>query len=165
MSSRPKLQIAPTTTDKVITTITWLLLIILWGFTIYAYVVLPDTVPTHFNANGEVDNTGSKGSIWVLPLITTFTVILLQIITKYPHHFNYPFQITEENAEFQYRNAIKLIRVISLTMVITFLAITLMIYAVTQGWVSNAGFAFIAVLTMLPLIPVIYFIMRMKRGK
>ena len=37
------------------------------------YPELPERIPIHFNAAGEVDGWGKKGMIWTLPLIGLFT--------------------------------------------------------------------------------------------
>lgn len=165
MNSRPRLKIEPTSTDKTLETITWVLLVLFWAFTIYTYTAMPDTVPTHFNAAGEVDKTGSKSSVWILPVIATLTVLLLKLLSRYPHYFNYPITITEQNAAFQYTNALRLFRVLNLTIVIAFFSIAAMTFAVSQGWVNRAGLAFVLLLLLLPLVPVVYFVMRMVKGR
>lgn len=39
------------------------------------YLALPDTVPAHLNAAGQVDRWGSKPEALALPLIFTFVVL------------------------------------------------------------------------------------------
>ncbi|GAA6748359.1 DUF1648 domain-containing protein [Thermus brockianus] len=43
-----------------------------WGLTLYAYALLPERIPAHFNAQGEVDRYGSRLEIFLLPVILTF---------------------------------------------------------------------------------------------
>ena len=69
------------------------------------YPDLPDTIPRHFGASGAPDAWGSKKSILVLPLVSIIMYIGLTILNRYPHIFNYPFEITEQNAVRQYEIA------------------------------------------------------------
>jgi hypothetical protein len=48
------------------------------------------------------------------------TYIILTVGLRFPHIFNYPFEITEENAERKYRNATQMVRVIKTFLVIIF---------------------------------------------
>ncbi len=49
----------------------------------YVYGDLPETVPTHWNIKGEIDNWGSKSILWIIPFATTlFAYILLSIAPK-----------------------------------------------------------------------------------
>ena len=95
----------------------FLLLIIL---PIYWYSQLPDIIPIHFNAAGEVDDSGGKLTIWALMAIGAVLFIGMYFLNKYPHIFNYPVEITEENAKRQYRTATKLMRSLNLVVVATF---------------------------------------------
>lgn len=47
------------------------LLIVTWAFTAAMLMILPDTVPAHYNAAGEVDRFGSKYEQLILPLFIT----------------------------------------------------------------------------------------------
>ncbi len=93
---------------------TFLLLLI--GFPIYYFSKLPEIIPTHFNALGEPDGFSKKDTIWVLPVIGFFMYFGMLITNKFPHVFNYPTVITEENAERQYRLVTKLIRTMNMLM-------------------------------------------------
>ena len=36
-------------------------------YVIFAFQQLPETIPIHFNAQGEADNWGSKNTIFIMP--------------------------------------------------------------------------------------------------
>ncbi len=59
--------------------------LLLLGLTIYLvlsnYSTLPDTIPTHFNAQGVADDWGSKKTIFIFPAIAFPIYILLSVIT------------------------------------------------------------------------------------
>ncbi|PTD94077.1 hypothetical protein C9439_04425, partial [archaeon SCG-AAA382B04] len=54
------------------------------------YMGLPETVPIHFNAQGEPDAWGSKTSLLILPGVQVFVTALAFIIYKYPNYANIP---------------------------------------------------------------------------
>ncbi|MEP7165982.1 MAG: DUF1648 domain-containing protein [Ferruginibacter sp.] len=95
---RPILKIKPSGTDILLDRLSSLGLIFLWIFTVVQYSKLPDTIPIHFNASGNIDNYGNKLSIFLLPAIISIVFVGLTILNKYPHIFNYIHKITAENA-------------------------------------------------------------------
>ncbi len=61
------------------------LLIIMFGASIYAWNILPDgaQVPVHWNAAGEVDRYGGKfEALMVMPLVSIFLVLLMTYLPK-----------------------------------------------------------------------------------
>jgi len=72
-----------------------LLIVEFWG-------VLPDRIPIHFGFRGLADAWGDKMTIWMLPTVATVIFVVLTAVSRYPHTFNYPVRITEQNARRQY---------------------------------------------------------------
>lgn len=64
--------------------------------------ILPDRIPTHFGFTGQPDAWGNKGNLFFLPIGTVAMYLFLTIVSRFPHTFNYPVKITEENAITQY---------------------------------------------------------------
>jgi hypothetical protein len=75
------------------------------GTVILSWSSLPVSVPSYFGAGGEPDAWGSKWTFIILPLIGVALYVGLTVLTRYPHRYNYPWPITKENAERQYRLA------------------------------------------------------------
>ncbi|PLR69009.1 hypothetical protein CYJ36_00665 [Bacillus sp. UMB0893] len=48
-----------------------------------------------------------------MPVLSTCLLVMLFFLSKVPHLYNYPMEITEKNAEEMYRSARKLLAVIS----------------------------------------------------
>lgn len=67
------------------------------------YPSLPETVPTHFGPTGEADAWGSRASILLLVFINCALVGGMTWLSYRPRWFNYPGEITEENAQRMYR--------------------------------------------------------------
>jgi len=57
-----------------------LMISIPFGYAIYLFPLLPDTIPTHFNIEGKADGWGSKGTIFLLPSIMGFTSLLSYLL-------------------------------------------------------------------------------------
>ncbi len=122
--SRPILKIKLKKSDYLLEAISALALITLVALPFIYFTQLPDEIPTHFNASGEADGFGTKALIWVFPLIGLILYLSLSFMNRIPHKFNYPVEITEENAYYQYKNAVKLIRTVKLFCVLVILFIT-----------------------------------------
>ncbi|MBY0436435.1 MAG: DUF1648 domain-containing protein [Cyclobacteriaceae bacterium] len=128
--SRPRINIRMTPVD-------WALEIICIagiGLTVFwiasSYPKLPDTIPIHFGSSGVANGFGSKSMLWILPIVMGVTYIIQTIAVRFPHLFNYPIAITEENAARQYKNQVLMIRVLKPILVLIFLYIS---YATIQN--------------------------------
>lgn len=88
------------------------------------YPELPAQIPGHFNASGEVDGYSSRGTIFILPVLSLVMAVGFIILSRFPHRFNFPYQITEENAPFEYRKARIMLRVVSVFSTLLFLVLT-----------------------------------------
>lgn len=67
--------------------------------------VLPARVPTHFGLAGLPDAWGGKESLFILPAVGLFIYLLLTILSRFPHVYNYMCKLHEKNVEQQYRLA------------------------------------------------------------
>jgi len=72
------------------------------GTVIYKWSVLPNLIPTHFGVSGLADDWSSKRWLLALPAISFVLYAILTWLGRYPHKFNYLWQITERNAQRQY---------------------------------------------------------------
>jgi uncharacterized membrane protein len=91
---------------------------------LYYYSKLPQIIPSHLDSNGEIDGMGSKNMLCLVPIIGFMLYIAISYTNKKPHCFNFPYPITEENAERQYRNSLMMTRVIKCLIQLLFLALT-----------------------------------------
>jgi uncharacterized membrane protein len=118
---------------------------------------LPERVPTHFGVGGTPDAFGSRMSVWVLPAIAVVMVLVFRVLSNYPHHFNLPVKITPENAEIEYRKAIRLMQMMSISLILVFLILTIQTSRVALGHASGLGMAILAVL-LLPALPLMIYL-------
>lgn len=75
---------------------------------------IPQKIPGHYNAMGEVDRWGSKSEIIISPIVSSLLYILLTVLSFFPKTWNVGVKITELNREAVYcctRNILSLIKV------------------------------------------------------
>ncbi|SFJ05978.1 MULTISPECIES: DUF1648 domain-containing protein [unclassified Bacillus (in: firmicutes)] len=60
---------------------------------------LPHVIPTHFGFDGEADGFGGKGNIFIHPTVGLGFYILFHVLSRFPHLFNYPSHVTEEQKQ------------------------------------------------------------------
>ena len=53
-------------------------------------------------SSGEPDAWGSKSIAFLLPVISLVLYVSLTVVSRFPHRFNYPWPITEDNVRTQY---------------------------------------------------------------
>jgi hypothetical protein len=158
MKKRPKLKLELTQVDKTIEIIGWLLFFTDWAMTVINYQRLPDIIPIHFNGAVVADRFGDKWMILTLPSVATVLFVGLTILNKFPHIFNYPTEITADNALRQYTNATRLIRYLKVSIIVIFGLITFQTIGHTNEQTEGLGFWFLPLIMGLIFIPLIYFL-------
>ena len=158
MTDRPKIKLELTTIDKTLEILGWISILAIWILTITNYTNLPDIIPIHYNGAGQADGFGGKGNIVTLPLISTVLYIGMTILNKFPHIFNYPTDITQDNALRQYTNATRMIRYLKLIIVVIFGVIVLQTIRNVNGQTNELGVWFLPLILGLIFIPLIYFL-------
>lgn len=58
---------------------------------------LPATIPTHFGLDGQPNGWGSSSMLFLLPVISLGTYLLMTVVGLFPVKMNLPVKITEEN--------------------------------------------------------------------
>jgi len=165
MEKRPRIKLELTQSDKTFELIGWLLICAVWTLTISNYKGLPDIIPTHYNASGIADGFGEKWMILTLPLVATVLFTGLTILNKFPHIFNYPNEVSTENALRQYTIATRLIRFLKLIIVVIFGLISYQTISHANGQTKGLGMWFLPVTIGLIFIPIIYFLLQYSQAK
>lgn len=129
------------------------------------YTQLPDQIPSHLNAKGAVDDYSDEMILLFLAFLVTAMVALLSYVNRYPHKFNYIVKITDDNAPFQYSNAILMVSVIKLTIVLVFCISAMILYLTGSGKLGDPGPVLVIGLVMLVQLPTFYLLYRsVKNG-
>lgn len=165
MKERPELKIKLTIADKIFEFVGWLLVVFVWGLSLINYSNLPNSIATHYNYAGKADAFGGKASILLLPFVATVLFTGLTFINKFPHIFNYPTNITKDNALRQYTNATRLIRYLKLIIVLIFGLILYQTIRLANGQTGILGAWSLPSILGLIFLPLIYFIFRSLKIK
>jgi uncharacterized membrane protein len=137
MKYRPHLVIVPTTRDKIIQMVSYLLLTTTYILAIWIYSTSPEKIPYHFNTRGYPDIMESKIYIFIFPIIATIIFLLLNFLFKRPHNLNYSQELNPDNVEENYRRGILLLRVLDLVLIVVTIAIIYDIYLGIQHHFHN----------------------------
>lgn len=159
------LSIKQTAVTKIIQYLCLFFLIFQWIFTFYYYQKLPNTIPIHYNFQGEVDGYGSKIFFVITPIIATLIFAGLYFCEKYPKLFNFPVKLNENNAIKQYEIAVSLVRKIQIFVQIMFAYISLSTVeiAIYKKQMLNSGIMIF--LTLGIIIPIIYYLIQSFKHK
>ena len=155
MATRPKIKLTLSAIDNALERAATIFLFIMWALTFYTFFKLPVTVPTHFNASGQVDGYGSKITLLIVPGLATVIYFGLTQLNKYPHLFNYIRKITKDNAQKQYTIATRMLRFLKLAILIIFSLIILFTFLTTTGVTKGLGNWFLPLTLTLLFVPTI----------
>ncbi len=161
--NRPIVKIKPNTSEKMVEFLGLIIIICTAFIPLVLYNRLPEIVPTHINIYGKIDGYGGKGILIVLPIISIITYIGLSILQKYPHIFNYPIEINENNFYKLYTLGINLCR-------FSKIAVTLILAYIVIHFICNAIGKTVTLIPMFFLflgfnIGIIYYLIKMYKCK
>lgn len=134
-------------------------------FLVASWSSIPDQVPGHYNALGEVDRWGSKYELFILPIIGVFLWLMMGILERFPHVHNYPERINESNAEAFYLTSRQVLNVTKNICLILFGFIMIQSIRVALGWATTLGGWFIVVFLVATILPSIYGLIKFNRIK
>ncbi|RAZ67099.1 DUF1648 domain-containing protein [Planococcus maitriensis] len=132
-------------------------------FLIAVYNLLPEEVPVHYNALGEVDRWGMKGELFILPAVAAFIIIFLQLLEKFPQSHNYSERLNETNAKEFYLHSRKLMNQFKNISVIILTSILVESIFVAQGWGNGFGAWFLPLVVLIGLTPIVIGIIKQKK--
>lgn len=164
-TNRPKLTIPKTVSERIWDIIGYvsyigalLFLISLWGD-------LPNEVPAHYNATGDVDRWGSKWELVILPGIGLFLLLFLNLFEKYPEWHNYPKRFNISNAAAFYLVSRQLINQLKNLSLIIFMVILYQSVAIALGWNEELSTMLVLLLVGSLLIPIIITWLKFRKIK
>lgn len=115
---RPVINLSKSTTDILLELATLIILAICWIITIYNLKILPESIVSHFDLHGNPDKYSSKYFLFFIPALQSLLIILLFTLNHYPHKFNYLETITPQNAEKIYKQGVRMMRIVNLSIAI-----------------------------------------------
>lgn len=119
------------TLDQLMNRLSLLLLLGTAVFLVVYWRRIPEEIPMHFNAVGEIDRWGSKAELLILPVITWLMYGLLTVAEQIPSAWNSDIKMTEKNREQVYAllghllSTLKLLVIAMFTWIILWCALTM----------------------------------------
>jgi uncharacterized membrane protein len=129
------------------------------------WTTLPDKVPTHFNFAGTPDDWGSKYSLLLLVGVTFVLYLGLSILSRFPHIYNYPFALTDENRQRQYLLARQMLTALKAELVCVFVFITWQTVSVARGRAEDLTGWFLPVFLVVVFGTVILYFIKAYRSR
>lgn len=165
MNNRPKIDVELEGIDRALEWAGFALVVLTWAWVIYFYPSLPDTIPTHYNASGEVDGFGSKPSLLILPVLATILFVGLLLLSRKPRLYNYPVSVTPENARRLYKAGSRAIRYIAVFIPVIFGIIIYSTIQTARGEMQGIGKWFLPFALIGTTAPTIVMLIRISRIK
>lgn len=138
-------------------------LVLLIGVLLYLFLnwsKIPDRIPGHYNAMGEIDRMGSKGELLVVPIINWIMYIGLTVIARFPQTWNTGVTVTEENKERVYRVLKNMLITVKLIVVAIFSFLS-----INSAQAKALPVWFLPVFLLLMFGSIIFFIRKLVRVK
>lgn len=146
-------------TLKIMELIGIIILLAIVLMTAVKYPGMPDQIPFHFGASGEVDSLGPKSNLWIVPGAGIMVYMLMTLAGIFPGSWNYPSNIKPEKlplAENTMRTMLMTLKIV-ITVMMGYMQIMIM---KTTGTASMyVLFAFLVVMMAV----VIYFMVKMRK--
>jgi len=163
--NNPKFKLKPKLIDNIVEIIGYSALLILIIIPFYYYKILPELIPIHFNEIGISNSNTEKYGIFAFPIIGFILFIGLSVINRYPYLFNYPVEITEDNAEKLYTHAIRTVRLLKVVIVLLFLKLVFSIVNISLGNSDGLGIWFLPIFLISIFLPILIMVVQMYKDK
>ncbi|PAF37907.1 hypothetical protein CHH58_06875 [Terribacillus saccharophilus] len=134
-------------------------------FLIIIWKQLPEQVPLHMDLSGEVDDWAAKISILVLPAISIIMFILLHILEKFPHVYNYPKRLNDKNAAAFYRVNRKMLNKLKNLIILVFCFIELEFSMIALGWINDGNAWTLIIILLAVFHPIVEGLMKQRKIK
>lgn len=150
-TTRPVITIPRTPMNTVFDVLAIAGIVVMFIVIIQSFSALPDRVPVHFNIAGKADGWGSKYTFWIFPILGLIMYIVLTVVSRFPHTYNYLWPITEQNAAQQYRLATDLMSRLKVIVIGLYTYLECLGIRVALGATSGLGVAFLPTFLLLLL--------------
>lgn len=149
LTKRPKIAIPKTKSEWLMDIVGYVALAVMLAVLIMNWGALPNEIPAHFDASGNVDRWGSKMELLILPGIGIGMHFFFMIIEKFPETHNYPARLNESNMEAFYTNSRQILNYMRNIINVLFTYIVYRSVAIALGDEATIGWPFFGILIVL----------------
>ncbi len=128
-------------------------------FVLIRFPSLPEQIPIHFNAKGEIDGYGGRFSLLLMPIIGLVMDASLALVGRFPKSWNTGVRITLYNRVRVYRLVRDLLAELRLAMALFFGGFAVYQSLLPEHFSGNI----LGVLTLLFFIPLVRYFVRLLR--
>jgi uncharacterized membrane protein len=153
-----KIKIKKTKLHLTLEVISFACILAMFLYPLVVWADIPDSIPMHYSAQGEINRFASKNSIFFLPVISLALYLLLTMVSFFPSIWNIQVTITRENEERVYRCIKTMLLLLKAEIMITFLYIE---YHDIKVEPLPAGYLGVELITIFATL--IFFIFRMVK--
>ncbi len=114
MVNKPRISPRLTQFDWLLETLSLAALLICVSFTIYTFPTVPEMVSRYIGITGVPVGYYSRNLLWIFPLLAILLYSLISWVNRRPYLYNYPREITKENAIHFYLLACRWVRLVKL---------------------------------------------------
>lgn len=162
-NNRPRIKVQLDPNDIFLELLGIIAILTLIMIPILYYAELPDSIPRHYGAQGEPNGFGSKSILLALPIFSVVLYLGLATLNWFPHIFNYPTKVTEENAGKMYKSGTKMIRNLNVIIAVMFAYISYSTVQTALGSQNGLGGWFLPVSIGLIVVVEVFGIIRMYK--
>lgn len=90
-----------------------------------AYTAFEKLIDVHNIMYYSKHRPANPNTVFIFPILAVLFYIGFSLMSLVPHTFKYPVVITPENAETEYRNGLRMLRVLKLSLILIFIGITI----------------------------------------
>lgn len=160
---RPVIRNSNTIMEKVLEIILLFIVVLMVIWPICQFARLPETVPIHINIHGDIDGYGSRIVVLVLPIVGVLLYVGLTVLQRVPHLYNYPIEVTDDNAHLLYALGVQMIRFVKAIMIILFVYLTYSFICLARGVKLRYSAIIIISSCAVLAIGMVYYIVKMKK--
>lgn len=135
------------------------------AFMIFGWNSLPERIPVHFNAAGEVDRYGNAIELLILPVIGILVGVAMEALERHPELHNYPARLNDSNRANFYLNSRKILNLTKNMIFIIFSIIILEMMSVAISKTALFGGWLLPVILILALGPMVYGLFQRRKIK
>lgn len=130
-------------------------------FILIRFPALPEQIPTHYNARGEIDGTGGRFTLLLMPLIGLVGDALIALVGRFPKSWNTGVRVTLYNRARVYRLVRDLLAELRFTMALLFGGFAVYLSLAPEHFSGNV----IGVLVLLIFVPLVRYFVRLARKR
>lgn len=166
MKKRPILKLKNTVIEKIFNIVSLLILLSHFLYLIVNWGNIANRIPAHFNLSGEINRWSDKTELLLLPILGLIFWMVLTILEKYPHLYNYDdSKLSIENAKSYYINSRMCINLLKNEVVIIFSLINWNSINITFGNTNYLNYWSLTLICIILIITLLIFIFKGKKIK